>query len=70
METINALSALVGNIGLPSVIVIGAGIFIYKRAWPDLMHLGELYATALIKLAGALEKVADKLPDPPARTIK
>lgn len=77
MEWVDALATLVGSIGLPVVLVIGGGWFVIQRVWPalvntiwpDLVRLIELYATALSNVAHALERVAEKLPDPQPWTL-
>lgn len=64
MEWVETLSILVGSIGLPTVLVIGGGWWFIQRGWPDALELVRLYADALCNMAHALERVADKLPDP------
>jgi hypothetical protein len=73
MDWIDPLAKLIGQIGLPAVLVLGGGWFVTRRVWPDLMtiiwpdvaRLAEVYAAALANVARALERVAEKLPDPP-----
>jgi len=72
MEWVDILATLVGSIGLPIVLVLGGGLFVVYRVWPalvdviwpDVVRLVQLYADALSNVAHALERVAEKLPDP------
>lgn len=70
METVNAIIALVQNVGIPGTLLIGGGAFLWRRAWPDMIEVGkmmiaavEALAIAQTSMANALIALAEKLPD-------
>jgi hypothetical protein len=61
VDILNALSTIVGNIGLPVGLVIWGAWFVSTKLWPDHVRIQELQAHALDNLASALTALAEKL---------
>jgi len=64
MEWLEILISFINNVGIPGFLVVGGGVWFARVAWPDIVRVIALYAEALSNVAHALERVADKLPEP------
>jgi hypothetical protein len=57
--------AIVNQVGVPTVLLLWGPWFVTVHAFPAFKEIALAYARAMSAIAAALDKIADRFPDPP-----
>ena len=58
-EWIQALTTIIGTLGLSVVLVVGFAIFFYKRMWPDFLIFMKGFTEVLVVNSRVMQEISD-----------